>query len=1210
MKLNAVVLREPIPPSRSPLFVDEDMNMRHVGDVFATLIADGPGSYIESEQICIAGLGETVDISVSSEVSYRLGNSSRNQSTSPINNGDCFQYRIYIADETDIGEYILGSISIGDTQIAVSATYTDYNPVNRSDSIGMFGEDITSNGYTPLGIFARDHIIYTPYRGRSSYDQLSFRLLAHNLYNPGYSSLPLAPYYIAGNPDNYLLEYTPVSSYDSNEDIWYMSFIDWLGQTSLLRYDFTSYSYNIDSFAGINTSQRVVDMHTTDSGTYWLVINQDASTSPSLISIADLSNDTTICTSDQAYTLAMQYAMQDRAQDAIRLSDVSSDTLYVVFADFIPEANYNLKILGCDTSLENPRLELVASINNISNSVDDIGTLDIVGHPNGKIYYSITDGRQDCSTCGIRVGYIDTQFYTSHSLSGNDGSMYIAHGNPESKSTLSLYKDDILLIYRSQMGNIYHKIYSDGIWLDIRRPFPANDAQNESYMRFGNEYIKSQEDFVTPRQDQSIFAQYTFSPTYGYASVVELYPTSHIDSSQYWAWCLQELFNLDISLQECTNLWNVYIWWWWASLNRGNTSPWFTSLPVCGMWWFAGIECDEDGHIVSLRLTGMNISFIPDQIAQLSHLQELDMSYNTINDIPDALTTLSRLQVLRLNNNQITSIPQSFVNLDELGSVYLQHNQLTSIPGFIFALPILDNLHIWHNSVLNISAISNPVASLSYLNLSNNRLQSLPSNLWDILSGNSIVDIRNNEFIDIPVWIINRNIQIIELSYNCLRSVSGELLEWINQYSLDWSIETQYNCPAGYGPNDQNNSWSGNDNWRGNEWGDWRGDEWGDWRGDEWGDWRGDEWGDWRGDWENNTGFDVDPDEWEEVQNDTWRTNNTWFDVDPDEWEEVQNDTWRTNNTWFDVDPDEWERISNRGWGWSRGSTPVWNQEISQISQSSRDTLSSSYSLSGNYTISRNSDILISSGIQEILPQDMYFISWRSLSISSGVSLASILLTPSTNNLDAKKIILNSIISANDTWSSDTWNIVPSTRDIIDIITSTTGITINREQAQAYVFAKNVGITSKETYEDARPYDFITRAEFAKVIVSFAENVLNKTVDSSRIPACIWYEDITDQQDLQLYIIKACSLGLMWLENDGITRLELFRPNEFMNRAQVATTLSRMLYGNLYDNSDTTYYAGHIQALQDNWLISLADPTLTEQRINIFTILMRLIQQL
>ena len=40
-------------------------------------------------------------------------------------------------------------------------------------------------------------------------------------------------------------------------------------------------------------------------------------------------------------------------------------------------------------------------------------------------------------------------------------------------------------------------------------------------------------------------------------------------------------------------------------------------------------------------------------------------------------------------------------------------------------------------------------------------------------------------------------------------------------------------------------------------------------------------------------------------------------------------------------------------------------------------------------------------------------------------------------------------------------------------------------------------------------------------------------------------------------------------------------PNEFMNRAQVATTLSRMLYGNLYDNSDTTYYAGHIQALQN-----------------------------
>lgn len=72
-------------------------------------------------------------------------------------------------------------------------------------------------------------------------------------------------------------------------------------------------------------------------------------------------------------------------------------------------------------------------------------------------------------------------------------------------------------------------------------------------------------------------------------------------------------------------------------------------------------------------------------------------------------------------------------------------------------------------------------------------------------------------------------------------------------------------------------------------------------------------------------------------------------------------------------------------------------------------------------------------------------------------------------------------------------------------------------------------------------------------------------------------------------------MGLMGLKGDG-TPAATFNPNELLDKAQLATILSRMIYGTTYntDANDPLWYAKHVQAIKDVGIITvttdLTDP--------------------
>lgn len=157
------------------------------------------------------------------------------------------------------------------------------------------------------------------------------------------------------------------------------------------------------------------------------------------------------------------------------------------------------------------------------------------------------------------------------------------------------------------------------------------------------------------------------------------------------------------------------------------------------------------------------------------------------------------------------------------------------------------------------------------------------------------------------------------------------------------------------------------------------------------------------------------------------------------------------------------------------------------------------------------------------------------------------------------------------------------------------------ETKRAYDYATEKGITTQPTLQAANAQWELTRGDMAKMIVNFSETVLDKTPDTSK--SCIFNDIAAQSEEMKNYIIEACQLWLMW------QWISNFYPNDIVNRAQFATTLSRTLYGDTYEWG-TVYYEGHLQALKSADIISnTTTPLASEIRSYVWMMLKRANEQ-
>ena len=158
------------------------------------------------------------------------------------------------------------------------------------------------------------------------------------------------------------------------------------------------------------------------------------------------------------------------------------------------------------------------------------------------------------------------------------------------------------------------------------------------------------------------------------------------------------------------------------------------------------------------------------------------------------------------------------------------------------------------------------------------------------------------------------------------------------------------------------------------------------------------------------------------------------------------------------------------------------------------------------------------------------------------------------------------------------------------------------EQKEAYEFAKENGITTKDTIQSAQMDGKLTRIAMAKMLSQYAINVLWQTPDTSKT---IKFRDVTSKKDADYdnWVTLAYQLWIMWQNMPN----NKFRPNDEVSRAEFVTALSRLLYQTTdwEYKSTSKYYTPHMAKLYNEWIINNTNPGMKERRWYVMIMLMR-----
>jgi len=160
-----------------------------------------------------------------------------------------------------------------------------------------------------------------------------------------------------------------------------------------------------------------------------------------------------------------------------------------------------------------------------------------------------------------------------------------------------------------------------------------------------------------------------------------------------------------------------------------------------------------------------------------------------------------------------------------------------------------------------------------------------------------------------------------------------------------------------------------------------------------------------------------------------------------------------------------------------------------------------------------------------------------------------------------------------------------------------------QEMFDAYNRAISNWITTIDDINKAKLNTKITRAELAKMMVVFMSWTLEK---DPIITGSTVYKDVNKEKlwDLADYVQLAYQYQIMWINADG-TPMENFNPNKPVSRWEFATVLSRVLYGDTYNQNWYNYYEKHIEALNKANILNNPDHNITEWRWWIIMMLYR-----
>lgn len=192
-------------------------------------------------------------------------------------------------------------------------------------------------------------------------------------------------------------------------------------------------------------------------------------------------------------------------------------------------------------------------------------------------------------------------------------------------------------------------------------------------------------------------------------------------------------------------------------------------------------------------LTGNNFTEVPQQVFEISSLEELILAANPVSTFPCELQKLKWLKSISFAETNIKDINCDLSNLDSLKDFDLSRNSLTKLPDQIKTIPNLTWLSLNDNLFTDLSFVDRRLGKLEVLYLYTNRVKSLSketrhlSNLKELL-------IFDNEIDSIPDNIADlKSLEKLEIWNNPIKYVSPEIskLKALKTIRLDDDYLTQ-----------------------------------------------------------------------------------------------------------------------------------------------------------------------------------------------------------------------------------------------------------------------------------------------------------------------------------------------------------------------------------------------------------------------------------
>jgi internalin A len=149
-----------------------------------------------------------------------------------------------------------------------------------------------------------------------------------------------------------------------------------------------------------------------------------------------------------------------------------------------------------------------------------------------------------------------------------------------------------------------------------------------------------------------------------------------------------------------------------------------------------------------LGIGGGKVTRLPDWIAEMRELQELDVSENPLGRLPDWIGQLTGLTELHCQECGLTELPATISGLKLLTKLDVRYNQLAELPDWITDLPALDHLQVDGNKLTAIP----PARSLTRLTFTQNKLDQVPAWIKD-LSGLNELGLGGNLITELPPWL-------------------------------------------------------------------------------------------------------------------------------------------------------------------------------------------------------------------------------------------------------------------------------------------------------------------------------------------------------------------------------------------------------------------------------------------------------------------------